>query len=77
MHTHTDTTDIEHHPERAAALGDPGHEIDVDADRDAGITTIEILIWGALMIGVIVVIAGALQILGVDVINKLRTGLGV
>lgn len=45
--------------------------------RDAGVTTVEILSWSAMLVVAIVVIAGLLQALGVDVINYVRDQIGV
>lgn len=46
-------------------------------DRDVGVTTVEILAWMAMLVVAIVVIAGLLQALGVDVINYVRTQIGL
>lgn len=45
--------------------------------RDAGVTTVEILSWSAMLVVAIVIIAGLLQALGVDVINYVRDQIGV
>lgn len=45
--------------------------------RDAGVTTVELLSWSAMLVVAIVLIAGLLQTLGVDVINYVRTQIGV
>jgi len=47
------------------------------ARRDAGQATTELLMYGAVIVGVIVVIGGALQALGVDIIAKISTALGL
>lgn len=45
--------------------------------RDAGVTTVELLSWSAMLVVAIVVIAGLLQTLGVDVINYVRAQIGL
>ena len=45
--------------------------------RDAGQATTELLMYSAVIVGVIVAIGAALQILGVDIIAKISTALGV
>ncbi len=46
-------------------------------DADAGAATVEILSWAAMSVVVIVAIATALQVLGLDIIDYVRTQLGV
>lgn len=45
--------------------------------RDAGVTTVELLAWSAMLVVAIVLIAGLLQTLGVDVINYVRAQIGL
>ena len=45
--------------------------------RDAGVTTVEVLSWSAMLVVAIVLIAGLLQTLGVDVINYVRAQIGL
>ncbi len=63
-------------------MGPDKHSVDVEKvaetlDRDVGVTTVEILAWMAMLVVAIVVIAGLLQALGVDVINYVRTQIGL
>jgi hypothetical protein len=44
---------------------------------EAGASTVEVLSWAAMSVVAIVTIGGALQVLGVDVINYVRSQLGV
>jgi hypothetical protein len=46
-------------------------------DAEAGLQTIEVLSWAAISVLVIVVLGAALQALGVDVIDRIRTQIGV
>ncbi len=43
----------------------------------AGASTVEVLAWAAVSVVAIVAIGGALQVLGLDVINYVRTQLAV
>jgi hypothetical protein len=45
--------------------------------RDAGVTTMEVLTWSALMVVVIVAITALLQALGADVIGYIRDQIGI
>ena len=45
--------------------------------RDVGASTVEVLGWAAMSTVAIVAIGGALQVLGVDLINNVRTQLGL
>jgi hypothetical protein len=45
--------------------------------RDAGVTTMEVLTWSALMVVVIVSITALLQVLGADVIGYIRDEIGI
>ena len=45
--------------------------------RDAGVTTVEVLSWSAMLVVAIVLIAGLLQTLGVEVINYVRAQIGL
>lgn len=44
---------------------------------DAGQATTELLMYSAVIVGVIIAIGAALQVLGVDIIGKISTALGV
>ncbi|MCU1394896.1 MAG: hypothetical protein JWM34_3324 [Ilumatobacteraceae bacterium] len=44
---------------------------------EAGASTVEVLSWAAMSVVAIVAIGAALQVLGLDVINYVRTQLGV
>lgn len=44
---------------------------------DAGASTVEVLSWAAMSVVAIVAIGGALQVLGLDIINYVRTQLGI
>lgn len=44
---------------------------------EAGASTVEVLSWAAMSVVAIVAIGGALQVLGVDIINYVRGQLGV
>ena len=48
-----------------------------DDDNDVGAATVEILSWAAMSVVVIVAIATALQVLGLDIIDYVRAQLGV
>jgi hypothetical protein len=48
-----------------------------DIDREAGLETVEILMWAALMVVAIVLIGGLLQALGADVVGFIRDQIGV
>lgn len=48
-----------------------------DIDREAGLETVEILMWGAVMVVAIVLIGGLLQALGTDVIGYIRDQIGI
>ena len=48
-----------------------------EGDTDVGAATVEILSWAAMSVVVIVAIATALQVLGLDIIDYVRTQLGV
>ena len=50
---------------------------DNDVANDDGFTTVELLMWAAMMTVAIVAIGALLRVLGVDVINWVRTQLGV
>jgi hypothetical protein len=54
----------------------PGNDVAAVAN-DEGFTTIELLMWAAVMVVAIVAIGALLRVLGVDVINWVRTQLGV
>ncbi len=45
--------------------------------RDRGSSTVEILSWGAMSVVAIVAIGAAVQVLGLDVIDYVRTQIGV
>jgi hypothetical protein len=45
--------------------------------RDSGASTVEVLGWAAMSTVAIVAIGGALQVLGLDLINNVRTQLGL
>jgi hypothetical protein len=47
------------------------------ADPEAGQATTEILMYGAVIVGVVVVIGAALQTLGVDIVGKISSALGI
>lgn len=49
----------------------------IDDDADVGAATVEILSWAAMSVVVIVALATALQVLGLDIIDYVRTQLGV
>jgi hypothetical protein len=49
----------------------------VEPRRDAGVTTMEVLTWSALMVVVIVAITALLQALGADVIGYVRDQIGI
>jgi hypothetical protein len=49
----------------------------VDTRRDAGVTTVEILSWSAMMVVAIVAITVLLQALGADVIGYVRDQIGL
>ena len=46
-------------------------------NRDSGASTVEVLGWAAMSTVAIVAIGGALQVLGLDLINNVRTQLGL
>ncbi len=48
-----------------------------DVGADVGAATVEILSWAAMSVVIIVAIAAALQTLGLDIIDYVRTQLGV
>ena len=48
-----------------------------EAARDAGATTVEYLGWAAMSTVAIVAIGAALQLLGLDLIDYVRTQLGI
>ena len=48
-----------------------------DAKRDRGASTVEVLGWAAMSTVALVAIGAALQTLGVDIINNVRTQLGL
>ncbi|MFT3852012.1 MAG: hypothetical protein QM733_04635 [Ilumatobacteraceae bacterium] len=48
-----------------------------EAPSDAGQAVTEILMYGAIIVGVIVVIGAALQALGVNIIEKMSSVLGI
>ena len=48
-----------------------------EAPSDAGQAVTEILMYSAIIVGVIVVIGAALQALGVDIVSKISSALGV
>lgn len=48
-----------------------------DDEADVGAATVEILSWAAMSVVVIVAIATALQVLGLDIIDYVRAQLGV
>ena len=52
-------------------------EESVKDDDDVGAATVEILSWAAMSVVVIVALATALQVLGLDIIDYVRTQLGV
>ena len=49
----------------------------LEPDRDRGSSTVEILSWGAMSVVAIVAIGAAVQVLGLDVIDYVRTQIGV
>ena len=51
-------------------------EIEIER-RDAGVTTVEILTWSAMLVVSIVVISGLLQVLGQDVMGYVRDQIGL
>ena len=55
----------------------PVTDVVEDDDADVGAATVEILSWAAMSVVVIVAIATALQVLGLDIIDYVRTQLGV
>ena len=48
-----------------------------DQRRDRGSSTVEILSWSAMSVVAIVAIGAAVQVLGLDVIDYVRTQIGV
>ena len=50
---------------------------DVDGRRDAGQSTVEDLMWSALIVVVIVGLVAAVQLLGADVIGFVREEIGI
>jgi hypothetical protein len=50
---------------------------DFEPRKDAGVTTMEVLTWSALMVVVIVAITALLQALGTDVIGYIRDQIGI
>jgi hypothetical protein len=52
-------------------------EIPSESVRDAGATTVEYLGWAAMSTVAIVAIGTALQVLGLDLIDYVRTQLGI
>ena len=46
-------------------------------ERDAGVTTVEVLSWSAMMVVAIVAISAVLQVLGLEVIDYVRTQIGL
>jgi hypothetical protein len=63
----TPTPDPQHDP-NAEPLGE---------QRDAGVTTVEVLSWSAMMVVAIVAISTVLQTLGVEVIDYVRQQIGL
>lgn len=59
-------------PKRRQPVDEP-----VEDDTDVGAATVEILSWAAMSVVVIVALATALQVLGLDIIDYVRTQLGV
>ena len=56
----------------------PTSEIAIrEPERDQGSSTVEILSWGAMSVVAIVAIGAAVQTLGLDVIDYVRTQIGV
>jgi hypothetical protein len=53
---------------------DPPHD---EPDRDLGATTVEYLGWAAMSTVAIVAIGAALQVLGLDLIDHVRSQLGI
>jgi hypothetical protein len=49
----------------------------VAVDPESGQVVTEYLMWGAVVVGVIVIVGAALEALGVDVINNIRSALGM
>jgi hypothetical protein len=47
------------------------------ADPEAGQAVTEVLMYGAVIVGVVVAIGAALQLLGVDIVSNIRSALGV
>ena len=47
------------------------------ADAEAGVETVEILSWSAMSVVAIVAIGALLQTLGLDVVNYVRTQIGL
>jgi len=54
----------------------PVHDT-VEDDVDVGAATVEILSWAAMSVVIIVAMATALQVLGLDIIDYVRAQLGV
>ena len=55
---------------------DPHIEPTAD-ERDAGVTTVEVLSWSAMMVVAIVAISAVLQVLGLEVIDYVGTQIGL
>ncbi|MCB0968941.1 MAG: hypothetical protein KDB37_19075 [Ilumatobacter sp.] len=53
------------------------HDPQDEPARDAGATTVEYLGWAAMSTVAIVAIGAALQVLGLDLIDYVRTQLGI
>ena len=48
-----------------------------DIDPEAGQAVSEVVMYGAVIVGVIVVIGAALQVLGLDIVSKIGDALGI
>jgi hypothetical protein len=48
-----------------------------DTDPEAGQAVSEVVMYGAVIVGVIVVIGAALQALGLDIVSKIGEALGI
>jgi hypothetical protein len=56
---------------------EPTHDDHTYKDRDRGATTVEYLGWAAMSTVAIVAIGAALQVLGLDIMDHVRTQLGL
>lgn len=58
-------------------VDESGEIVPARLHRDTGVTTVEVLSWSAMLVVAIVLIAGLLQTLGVEVINYVRAQIGL